>query len=638
MMMFMHMLMAVACFAAGYVFKVKRWRLLIEVYEKPQFSDLLKSLSLGQTINAVLPVRAGDIVRIILSGRKLKNGYALSLGTVLADLYVDTISVGIVFWLLSFTGKGDAGSQKVARFYLLLVLILVFLTLVCIYKRKYVKKIIASISGIFNEDIEFGMLYISYLTIASLKDIVRRINKNHFIFHTVAMCLGYALSYVFFAEVLHKMGFGYTVTDVFTILFSGAILYRVAPDSLVLWAAFLLLPLLVCFIASYAIRSETDPEKIRFTLPQASKAERLSFLKTYYAEEKREYIEEYLKINDDVTIIRDYSAGSDASTILVMREGELYFRKYAFGEAGVKLAEQIAWIEGHQKDVPLPCINEKRYDSNFVTYDMRNYTNAVGFFRYMHTMPAIKAWKILEECLTDLKCGLHVLNRGLGDQKTIEAYISSKVKQNLSFIAENDKYISNLEKNEHIYVNGKKLRTLKSYGAMFRKEHLLEVFRNDAYADIHGDLTIENIICLLDDAEIKEEDFIGKKQPKVYYLIDPNTGNVHNSPYLDYAKLLQSLHGGYEFLMMVPSVEIGRDRVDYMAARSEAYGIVYDKYKNYLKTNFSPEEVLSIYYHEIIHWLRLMPYKIRRNEKTAVIFYAGLLQVISDVWEMEHER
>ena len=58
------------------------------------------------------------------------------------------------------------------------------------------------------------------------------------------------------------------------------------------------------------------------------------------------------------------------------------------------------------------------------------------------------------------------------------------------------------------------------------------------YSDIHGDLTIENLICRRESE--KEKD---------YYIIDPNTGNVHDSPNLDYSKLLQSLHGGYEFLM-----------------------------------------------------------------------------------------
>lgn len=53
----------------------------------------------------------------------------------------------------------------------------------------------------------------------------------------------------------------------------------------------------------------------------------------------------------------------------------------------------------------------------------------------------------------------------------------------------------------------------------------------DPVADIHGDLTVENIICRTD---VENPD-------KAWYIIDPNTGNLHDSPYLDYGKLLQSL-------------------------------------------------------------------------------------------------
>lgn len=41
----------------------------------------------------------------------------------------------------------------------------------------------------------------------------------------------------------------------------------------------------------------------------------------------------------------------------------------------------------------------------------------------------------------------------------------------------------------------------------------------------------------------------------------------------------------------------------------------------------------SIYFHEIIHWLRLMPYKIEKTGKRALIFYAGLLMLLKDIIE-----
>ena len=51
----------------------------------------------------------------------------------------------------------------------------------------------------------------------------------------------------------------------------------------------------------------------------------------------------------------------------------------------------------------------------------------------------------------------------------------------------------------------------------------------------------------------------------------------------------------------------------------------------YLRINFSEKKVKSIYFHEIVHWLRLMPYKIEKDYRTAYAFYAGMLIVLDDI-------
>jgi hypothetical protein len=52
-----------------------------------------------------------------------------------------------------------------------------------------------------------------------------------------------------------------------------------------------------------------------------------------------------------------------------------------------------------------------------------------------------------------------------------------------------------------------------------------------------------------------------------------------------------------------------------------------------MEEQFGYERTKSIYFHEIIHWLRLMPYKIEKDGKCAVLFYAGMLMVMHDVIE-----
>lgn len=124
---------------------------------------------------------------------------------------------------------------------------------------------------------------------------------------------------------------------------------------------------------------------------------------------------------------------------------------------------------------------------------------------------------------------------------------------------------------------------------------------------------------------------------KAWYIIDPNTGNLHDSPYLDYGKLLQSLHGGYEFMMMTPRCTVQENHIDFQLTRSAAYDTLFEAVCDDLRTRCGAAGLHSILAHELIHWLRLMPYKLNKDKKRAPMFYAGLVMVANDLntWENE---
>lgn len=620
----------------GHIFKIKRWGLLISVYEKPVEYNLLNAMTLGHTLNTIFPIRIGDIVRVIWSGKKLKNSYSFSLATVIADLFIDFITVGAIFFFSIIIRKGIYYLERLPYFYAFIFIFIIPITFLVIMWKKYIKLFIKAIASIFNERIELSLLYITYLCLTSIKDIFQKINKLKFLFLTFGIWISYIMSYSLFTKFMQQLGYRYSIFDIFSKLFSGASLYNVEKEILPFWIVYLLLPLGICCIFSVIlyILSKKENFYYRQTLPQINSRERLAFLKTYFSNENRENIKAYLKINKDVSIIEDISAGSNASTLLIMKkDGKLFFRKYAFNDDGIKLKKQIEWIEKHFEDIPLPIIAEKEEGCNYVTYDMKNLGNTVGMFKYIHTMPLKNSWDILKNALEDIR-KVHRKNLRKSNEKDIEKYISSKVISNLKIIKTESKHIKNLEKYRSIFVNGIELPTLKNYSKTLNTENLKSIFKYDEYSDIHGDLTIENIIGILDNNNIDTS--INKKYGE-YYFIDPNTGNIHNSPFLDYAKLLQSLHGNYEFLMTVSDIKIEKNHISFMVTESEAYVQLYQKYYSYLKEKFSDRDIISIFYHEIIHWLRLLPYKIRKNDKLAVVFYTKLLKIIADVQEIENE-
>lgn len=635
MILLLVFLAAVLCMAFGHVCKVGRWGLFISVYEDPPRGRLLNALSVGHTLNALLPLRIGDIARVVLAGRRLRNGYSLSLATVLADLYIDFVTVFAMISLLAVWGKGGERLHRVAGIYSLIFLIAVLLTIIAIVFRKWIKHAIRTVASIFNQAIEFRILYVSYLVFASLKAMVRDMDRRKLVVWTFGIWASYVASYVLFAEALQRCGLPYTASDVFASLFSGMGIYSKPVHEIPIWVAYLILPLFVCvLLAIWVGRHNRGAETYRSTLPQMNREDRLAFLRSYYEEEDRDRIQAYLDINRDVTIVEDISSGSNASTLLVMGEdGTLFYRKYAFNEDAEKLQEQIDWMEAHQGDIPLPEVRNKNRGINYVAYDMPSHSGTVSLFRLIHTVSEDQAWQCISEALRDIDCGLHQRNRRHADSDSVALYLNEKLDRNIRAIRQS-RHIKPLEAYREVVVNGVRLPTLGSYGGLLDHGFLKGLFQDDPCADIHGDLTVENIVCLSDGSKYPW----GTGRASGYYFIDPNGGNIHESPFLDYGKLLQSLHGNYEFLMMVSEVQVHGNKISFMMAKSEKYAGIYERYKNYLQEKFSQREILSIYCHEVIHWLRLIPYKIQKNERLAVVFYAGLLAVLKDVEEMAYGK
>ena len=630
---------AVALITIAHLIRIIRWEMFIEVYEKPQRKILINATAIGYLMNYILPFKLGDLIKAYLSGRKMKNGKALGLSTVIVDRYLDIVAVGVVFIFLALCNKDKYKIWNIAILYILLAAVLLFVASLIFYFRGTVKKFLKGFARIFNRKIEAKILRFSWALIWNFKDIFQKLNKLKLVLATVFMWGCYIGSYMLFAAFLTLLGNKTSWTDVFTMLFaqnglkeSAAAVTLLNADMTqhtVYLAAYMLIPLLILiFIALSAgkvqIMDSPDEEYLNL-LPHLDERERLNFLENYFSNENRDYVQNYLKINQGISIIRDYSAGSNATTMLCMDEKQTFFRKYAFGEDGEKLYQQIKWIEDNSDKLVLPEIIRQEKTDTYCYYDMPYNPNAVGLFEYAHSMPVENAWIMIKKALDSLEESIYKTELRNADAETISRYVTSKVDKNLKRIKAG-KHIGRLLQYEKIEINGVEYNNLGFYEKYLTQEYLGKIFANDQYAVIHGDLTIENIICTRD-ANGKDD----------FYIIDPNTGNVHDSPNLDYGKLLQSIHGGYEFLMATKDVKVNENKINFLYTRSSAYKELHNKLRNYMQSELGEERTRSIYFHEIIHWLRLMPYKIDKDDKRSLIFYAGMLMVMNDVIKMYGE-
>lgn len=610
-----------------------RWQLFINIYEKPNLKRLLQSLIISYFINLFLPLKLGDLFRAWYAGKKMKNGFILSFSTVIVDRCLDVICVGIIFLLFYLTESNTYYEFESILTYMVSSFVLIVCGIFVYLAKSLVKKIILNISNIFNSNTELKILELSWVLIINFKNSLIRISKVKLIMSTIIMWFFYLLSYFCFFKFLCVEGSLISFVDVFDIFFEkskvidGTIFLPFANHELIkvspyVMIAYIVLPLIITYLISFLFKNDSffikSTDKFLNLMPHMDRGERLKFLELYFSSINNEFVRNYLRINESVLILRDFSAGSNATTLLCMDQNKTFFRKYAFGDDGRKLYQQIEWIENNKDKIPLPSIIKQEANSFYCYYDMPFNNATVGLFEYIHSMPLRDSWSLIRCVLDRLERSLYSINSVSADKETINKYIDLKVLMNLKKIKE-CKLIREILNYDEIIINGVPFKNLNYFDKYLNKDFLYEVFKNDFYSVIHGDLTVENIIC------IKQENH------DAYYIIDPNTGNIHNSPNLDFAKLLQSIHGGYEFLMKTKDVTLRKNELNFSSVYSYAYFEIHKKLKDYMLTNFGFERTRSIYFHEIVHWLRLMPYKIEKNGIRMLLFYAGMLKVMNDV-------
>lgn len=615
----------------AHIVKIERQSQFVEIYENPPKLIFSQALSATFLLNLVLPLKLGNIFRIFYPRRHLQNGATFSLATIVIDIILDFITVFAIYAAL-FAFGWDVKENFI--FFLSVICLLIAVILISFILKKFIKLAIYHLAGLFNENLRLKILKTSWFSITAFKDMFRRINKLKLLFYTALSCALYLGSFYCFSRFLINSGIQMSFLNIVDFMYGSSnlknptivtILNQTGKNGLLSFLAYMIIPILIVFIYPLIFRFIPKKNKQRHyinLLPQVSAHDKLIFLLEYFTAKKSEYLKSYLELNKDIAIIQDYSAGSNARTMLCSKDDKTFYRKVSFGSDAKKLEEQIEWLTDHKNRLPLAPVENPYTKEGICAYDMPYVDDAVSCFNYVHTMPFENSWQNIKAVLDDIYTCLHLPTSANADLEALNKYIETKVIANIESIKAG-KYIKPLLKYEYIYINGVKYHNLPYFEKYLTKNRLLKIFEDDKIASIHGDLTIENIICLK-----KSED-----DEKPYYLIDPNTGNVHNSPYLDYGKLLQSIHGGYEFLMNTKSLTYHNDTINFLFTKSNTYFKLFNQYNSYLLERFGNKGLKSIYYHEIIHWLRLMPYKINKIEEKSLIFYAGMIMVMSDVEE-----
>lgn len=93
-------LLALAVMATAHAVRIVRWWLLLRALEPSlPLSACIRPFLAGMAVNNVLPLRAGDAVRVMRFRRQLRSPAMRVLGTLVIERSIDTVVVSGIFFL-----------------------------------------------------------------------------------------------------------------------------------------------------------------------------------------------------------------------------------------------------------------------------------------------------------------------------------------------------------------------------------------------------------------------------------------------------------------------------------------------------------------------------------------------------------
>jgi hypothetical protein len=605
----------------GHFLRAVRWASLFSGTTLKRRFDLLLGLAVGYLINSIIPFRVGELARIWFVSRNGSITYATVASTVVAERFSDLVVVGLgalaLFGLTDFAGELDPAGVWV----LLGTAAAVFGAAVLVKRSQRARRLVWMVASIFNERIQLRVLDFFWSTSELI--LGGGLLNPKFILGTVAMWVAYGASYLAFARSVGQPVYQLTYA-LLGLPFKSALTYLGSGQNLagVSLMAFTTAPVLGVLVYG---GFKQYPRFMKVLTRGGRYAWNGTLQDSLVVKGKFRTDDEYgyfltalfsgtnsvattfgLQAIDDGAVAKLFTGGSDAITALVDVKGHLAIRKFAVGSAGDKLKNQHDWLLKHRSaQLPLVSVLREQPKEGCYYYDMPLVVPANDFYDFIHTAPIAESQRILSAVCESIS-GFHAAHeQSQASPDTVDAYLRDKVVGNATKVLE---FIRPVIGADRFTINGQTY-DLRDWEKLLDMTWLNAQISRREMTVVHGDLTIENVIV----APGKAPD---------WYIIDPNPDNIFNTRLIDWAKLMQSVNLGYEGLNRNFACSLKEQEIRLAFTKSQAYTQLHELLVSEILKRFGPDVLREVYFHELVNYLRLTPYKIRQDPKKGLCFFA----------------
>lgn len=582
-------------------------------------TGLLIGLGIGYAINALIPFRVGEIVRGIVASRLRRTRLAEVMATIVAERVADLFILSL-FIAATWRSAPDPAFAFGTAALFAMTAALIGAGAIVILRSPASRRLLWRVAGIFNPRIRLGVADFAWSTAESIAG--GTLLRWRFTVATMVMWGLYAAAYATFSQAT-GVGFAQVLQAVLqhplASLTVGLGPAAAAAGGLYLYL-FVLAPVLLILLLSPLARSRPV---VRAALPllrigksgrcsSPARSERFTgsagyedFLDALFSDARRAVSGFGMGAVDDCVVHRFYQGGSDALAALVETEGRFVIRKFAMGGAAAKLEVQADWLRRHSApSLPLVEVIGGRKSNGAYSYDMPLIDGASDFQDCIHSAPADRNRALLLRILDRVDALHGETALGTAPDALVERYVEQKIVRNAEAIAA---FAQRMVGSSDYSINEAPF-DFSEWRCFSDRAWLAAQLRRREASTIHGDLTVENVIVAPD-------------RPYGLYLIDPNPENIFESPLIDWAKMMQSLHLGYEALnRSVACVQTG-NALRLPIARSQAYAELHAVLENEIEARFREDAVREVYFHELVNYLRLTTYKIRQSPQRGLAFF-----------------
>ena len=317
-------------------------------------------------------------------------------------------------------------------------------------------------------------------------------------------------------------------------------------------------------------------------------------------------------INSNERLISAHRGGSGAIIVTIESEqSHLKIRKYAEKEPiASRLIEQANYTHRLKNiGLPISVADDVKKSTNHVKYDMGYIQNSRPFPELALKANALSNEKLKKICLESFDTLFDLASKSTPSAKQgdVEWYLNEKMLKNIKTALRR--------------AGGNFKQKIKLPNGVFALDLMFDVgwarsqLVSPSRSEVHGDATLENLIVAPD--------------LKSFYWIDPNPSNYYSNMLQDFGKVLQSLHYGYDFHHMI-DFESDFDVNSVVALRPKLYADLEVLLCEKLIEFGGRQAVCEAYFHEIVHYCRLVNYKFNTSTATGLFYLRVIEELVSE--------